>query len=64
MIGLIGTNPGLPNFIKNWEPAFFLEMAIFYEISACLNLDAESVPEALVYSILHHFAQGVRIKHP
>ena len=28
------------------------------------NLDAMSVPEALVYSILHHFAQGIRIKHP
>ena len=27
------------------------------ENCACPNLDAMSVPEALVYSILHHFAQ-------
>ena len=34
------------------------------ENRACPNLDAMSVPEALVYSILHHFAQRSRIKHP
>ena len=34
------------------------------ENCACPNLDAMSVQEALVYSILHHFVQLSRIKHP
>ena len=42
----------------------FAGWAKMLENRAWPNLDAMSVPEALVYSILHHFARGIRIKHP
>ena len=45
-------------------PTNFAGSVKMVENRACPNLDAMSVPEALVYSILHHFAQGIRIKHP
>ena len=45
-------------------PTKFVRSGKMLENRACPNLDAMSVPEALVYSILHHFAQLSRIKHP
>ena len=56
--------PQHPIHKKSALRANFVRSGKMLEKCAWPNLDAMSVPEALVYSILHHFAQGVRIKHP
>ena len=59
-----GADPDLPKCLSVGPGPFFMKWPFFMKNHACPNLDAKSVPEALVYSILHHFAQGIRIKHP
>ena len=58
------TFPGIPIVIKKCELHCFWKWAFFYENRARPNLDAMSVPETLTKTILHHFAQLSRIKHP
>ena len=58
------TYPQHPIHKKNALRTHFVRSGKMLEKCAWPNLDAMSVPEALVYTILHHFARRARIKHP